>query len=78
MRPSILLAPLALLLTAATLAGVDDFQRERGKDNDAAKDALEDRLPPALVGRDWMNVEASLTLEGLRGKVVLLKFWGTW
>jgi thiol-disulfide isomerase/thioredoxin len=33
---------------------------------------------PALLGSTWFNTAHSLTWEGLRGKVVLLDFWGMW
>jgi thiol-disulfide isomerase/thioredoxin len=49
------------------------------------QDALRQRLvelerreaPPALEVEGWRNGEA-LTLESLKGKVVVLNFWGTW
>lgn len=68
------------LLLAATLAVTpdDDFQRERRGSGSAAKDALEGQRPPALVGREWRNVEAPLDWDQLMGQVVLLDFWGTW
>ena len=76
-----------LLLFMATLlivpggAGADDFKRERGKgaEKDAAKDALEGKTPPELAVKDWMNTEGkALKLADLRGKVVVLDFWGVW
>ncbi len=54
-----------------------DLPRERGGANDEIKDALEGKLAPALQVRGWMNTDA-LELKDLRGKVVLLKFWGVW
>jgi len=55
----------------------DDFRRE-GK-NRPAKDALEGKAPPALEVDGWINAPGGeLTLESLRGKVVVLDFWGTW
>jgi thiol-disulfide isomerase/thioredoxin len=33
---------------------------------------------PALDGSKWFNTPAPLALEGLKGKVVLLDFWGKW
>jgi len=29
---------------------------------------------PAITGRSWLNSEA-LTMDGLRGRVVLVEFW---
>lgn len=31
--------------------------------------------PEFPAGLDWLNVEAPLTLDGLRGKIILLDFW---
>jgi len=72
------IAAAGLLAAGAILATPDDFQRERGRDNDAMKDALEGRRPPAFVARDWKNVDAPLSLDQLVGQVVLIDFWGTW
>jgi len=33
--------------------------------------------PPALTLNDWMNGDA-MTLEKLKGKIVVLDFWATW
>jgi thiol-disulfide isomerase/thioredoxin len=33
---------------------------------------------PELQGKRWFNTAQPLTLGGLRGKVVMLDFWGTW
>jgi len=33
---------------------------------------------PAIDGQAWFNVPAEMELEKLRGKVVLLDFWGAW
>ncbi|MDF1799403.1 MAG: hypothetical protein P1V81_09525 [Planctomycetota bacterium] len=72
------IAAAGLLAAAAILTTPDDFQRERGRDNDAMKDALEGRRPPAFVARDWKNVDAPLSFDQLVGQVVLVDFWGTW
>ncbi len=78
MRPLLSLACLTLI-AAGTLSVVpDDFDRERGSDSDALKDALEGKRPPELVARDWLNTDEPLVLRELVGKVVLLDFWGTW
>jgi RNA polymerase sigma factor (sigma-70 family) len=36
------------------------------------------KTAPALDGQSWFNVSAGLELDKLRGKVVLLDFWGAW
>jgi hypothetical protein len=71
------------LLVAWILAGTafgapgDTFQRE-GK-NREFKDALEGKAPPALALEGWMNTDGeALNWDELRGKVVVLDFWGTW
>lgn len=69
---------------AGAFAGEDGFTRERGDgegQQNAAKDALEGRSPPAIQdAATWMNTEggAPLTWNQLKGKVVLIDFWGVW
>src|SRR5262249_19267989 len=60
--------------------GEKDMFRRAGKQADrVADDALEDQLPPALHLAAWLNApEEGLTFEQLRGKVVLVDFWGAW
>jgi len=70
---------LLVALSAATLglAQADDFAREGKKRG--RKDALEGKAPPALWVGDWMNTGGrALDLASLKGKVVVLDFWGTW
>jgi len=33
------------------------------------------RAPEFIEGLDWINTVKPLTLDGLRGKIVLLHFW---
>jgi len=72
-------AAAALLLgLAGAVAADDDFAREGDRTD---KDPLEGRPPPELRATGWLNVEvpeAGLELADLRGKVVVIDFWGTW
>ena len=36
------------------------------------------RAPDFSGGVEWFNVPGPLSLKDLRGKVVLLDFWGNW
>ena len=63
-------------------AGDEDFTRER-RDNkperNRAADALEGKAPPPLQVSDWRNTGGqALDWAALRGKVVVIDFWGTW
>lgn len=79
MRRTIFPAFLLLLLAGPLWAQQDDFKRERRGETAATKDAIENKLPPALQVDDWMNIEGeALKLQDLRGKVVILDFWATW
>lgn len=72
-----LCAPLGFA-AAITGPGADEFGREQGK-NRPFKDALEGKAPPALSVDGWMNTDGEpLSWEALRGKVVVVDFWGTW
>ncbi|NNE93477.1 MAG: hypothetical protein HKN23_17665 [Verrucomicrobiales bacterium] len=68
---------LGLTLFSGMAVG-DDFKRERGRDNDAAKDANEGKPAPELQVTNWINTESPLKLSDLKGKVVIIDFWGVW
>ena len=63
-------------LSGPVVAG-DDFQREGKRDK---KDPLEQKAPPKLDVSGWLNTKdgKALKLADLRGKVVVIDFWGTW
>lgn len=70
---------MALAWTALVAAQGDGFPREGEGEGRAKKDALEGKAPPRLAVESWMNTEGkALDLASLRGKVVVLDFWGTW
>src|SRR5262245_44403789 len=72
------LVGLVPLFIGADDAKKDDFKRER-KEGDTTKDSLEGKSPPALKVQGWANSDGKeLKLAELKGKVVLLDFWGTW
>ena len=57
----------------------DGFKREGDGPVRAQKDALENKPPPVFQLSGWMNTDGRiLTLEDLKGKVVILDFWGVW
>jgi len=69
-----LFASSLLLLIAAGTS--DDFKRETPRTD---KDPLEGKPPPALSVTHWLNApDGGIKLADLKGKVVLLDFWGTW
>ena len=72
-------AILALALTTGVTARADEFPREGTKKQRARKDPLEGKAPPQLAVNGWRNTDGkSLELTALKGKVVLLDFWGFW
>ena len=78
MKSGILLA-VGLLVSGFSIAD-DDLKRERGRANDAAKDAVEGKPAPELNVTGWINTKdgEALKLSDLKGKVVIIDFWGTW
>jgi len=78
------LSPLLAALALGALLGAPagdkkdgDFEREGKGERREALDAMEGKAPPALEIAEWINTKP-LDLEKLRGKVVLLDFWGNW
>ena len=77
MRSILSLFVLLAIVTAAP-AQKDGFKRERTPKNAAGKNALEGKSPPRLRVAKWLNSKERLSLKKLKGKVVVLDFWGTW
>ena len=80
LRQSMIGVALATLLLMAPAFAKDDFKREGSAAQRAKKDPLEGKIAPSLVVKDWMNTETgkALKLSKLKGKVVVLDFWGVW
>ena len=75
MKEPLPLVVLALALASPLLAS-GDFPREKPN---PAKAALEGKAPPELQVDGWMNTGgAPMDWASLKGKVVVLDFWGTW
>jgi thiol-disulfide isomerase/thioredoxin len=71
-----MLIAIALLGLAVPLLAADDFKREGARE---AKDPLEGKAPPAFYVKEWMNTNGKeLRWEDLKGKVVVIDFWGVW
>src|SRR5438445_2375247 len=67
------------LAVAAGAGGADDFKREGTPAQRVEKDAMEGKAPPALEVKGWLNTGGKpVKFEELRGKVVVLDFWGVW
>ncbi len=70
---------LAVLGCGLWAQGDDDFKRERSGRLADAKDALEGRKAIPLDVSGWLNThQKTMSLDALKGKVVVLDFWGTW
>ena len=67
-----------VLLCGGLSAQQEDFRREGKPEQRALKDPLEGKAPPALQVESWLNTEKPIDLADLRGKVVVLDFWGVW
>lgn len=63
-----------LLVCRRTLKSTHEAELARKK----IEQNLPGTAPPAIDAASWLNTPDSLTWEKLRGKVVLLDFWGTW
>ncbi len=65
-----------------TLSDKDTIRRAGKPDERPEFDDLEDQLPPEVRLTNWINAGSDgsdgLELSSLRGKVVLIDFWGTW
>jgi thiol-disulfide isomerase/thioredoxin len=42
------------------------------------REQMADKPAPAISAATWLNSPKEISLEGLKGKVVLLDFWGQW
>src|SRR4051794_36681297 len=73
MRFITLLFGLSLTL-GIVIAGEPRLEKNAARD-DLAK--MVGKAPPPLAVKDWLN-SAPLKLHELKGKVVVLEFWGTW
>lgn len=79
MKHRILVPLIVLLLGAFSVAQQDDFQREGNEAARAKKDPLEGKAPPSLNVTGWLNTDGkAIKLADLKGKVVVLDFWGVW
>jgi thiol-disulfide isomerase/thioredoxin len=70
---------LALMGAAPQDKKADDFKREGDGERRAQLDEMEGKAPPELKVTDWQNTAGKvLRLRDLRGKVVVIDFWGVW
>lgn len=77
--PFLPLLTLSVVCPLYLLAEEPDFKREGDAEKRALKDPLEGKPPPELQVTSWLNSDGkALTLKELRGKVIVLDFWGVW
>ena len=74
MKAKVIAPAVALFALAAGSLLADDFKREQDLS------AKEGKPAPALNATSWLNTpdNKGLDLESLKGKVVVIDFWGTW
>ena len=73
------LTVVVFLFASSALLAEDDFKREGTGEKRTQKDALENKAPPELAVKGWINTDGKdLQLSDLRGKVVVMDFWGVW
>lgn len=62
------------ILTCSSVGASEEFEREQDLSDKEGKPA------PPLEVTGWMNTPDGepLTLASLKGKVVVIDFWGTW
>ncbi|WP_442481720.1 redoxin domain-containing protein [Aeoliella sp. SH292] len=56
----------------------DSFWREGTEEEREQLNDLEGKPAPALVVTNWMNCDQGTSLDQMKGRVVLVEFWGTW
>jgi thiol-disulfide isomerase/thioredoxin len=74
------MTPAVLLLAVGLIAGAGAVKKEwlEGNEDERARfKEMEGKPAPALAVENFMNGDA-VTLDKLKGKVVLLDFWATW
>lgn len=78
MRIALLLLASLALLAAACSESIPQLETPLDESDEDSYVAISDTLPEAPEfpgGHTWFNVGSPLTIEALRGKVVLLDFW---
>ncbi|MCI0856658.1 MAG: redoxin domain-containing protein, partial [Chloroflexi bacterium] len=78
MRRALLLLATLALLAAACSESIPQLETPLDESDEDSYVAISDTLPEAPEfpgGHTWFNVGSPLTIEALRGKVVLLDFW---